>query len=131
MALLWSFGLPKVENSLYFHHRSSKSSNDDNAPAEQAKQDQVGPMELLWSHFHSAYTNPLVLQWSLWYAIGLAGYLQVTTYMQVVWKSFDNVPSVSTKKAFRFISKFLNSYCRSFGMEASMPPLLLWRLFSH
>lgn len=127
MALLWSFALPKVENSLYFHHRSNKSSVE-NAPADDAnstldKQDQLRPMQLLWSHFHSAYTNPMVLQWSLWYAIALAGYLQVTTYMQVVWKSFDNVPTVSTRKGLEDIGK-INVHYRSSGMVAWMPLLL-------
>ncbi|KAL7728587.1 hypothetical protein ACLKA6_012585 [Drosophila palustris] len=87
LALFWAFGLPRVERSLYFHNKP------DATTAEHAVST-VGPMQLLWSHFRSAYTNPMVLQWSLWYAIGLAGYLQVTTYMQVVWKSFENEPTI-------------------------------------
>lgn len=124
MALLWSFGLPKVENSLYFHHQTSKSNNE-NTPDEQAKHNQMGPMMLLWIHFHSAYTNPMVLQWSLWYAIALAGNLQVTTYMQVVWKSFDNLPNVSTCIDFRFVSefKFLLQVIWNGGVDAAFTAL--------
>ncbi|KAH8420806.1 hypothetical protein KR222_005454 [Zaprionus bogoriensis] len=97
LALLWSFALPKVDNSLYFHQQIAVENAPDsaaNAVPTAAKPDKLRPLRLLWTHFHSAYTNPLVLQWSLWYAVGLAGYLQVTTYMQVVWTSFDNVPNV-------------------------------------
>ncbi|XP_034488291.1 thiamine transporter 1 [Drosophila innubila] len=98
LALLWSFGLPNVKKSLYFHNKPDTAtiehSSVENADSSVAKQNQIGPLQLLWSHFRSAYTNPMVLQWSLWYAIGLAGYLQVTTYMQVVWKSFENEPTI-------------------------------------
>ncbi|XP_032592950.1 thiamine transporter 1 isoform X2 [Drosophila grimshawi] len=105
LALLWSFGLPKVEKSLYFHRKTNSNDNvktptdnveriTDTPQPPIAKEDRIQPLNLLWSHFYSAYTNPLVQQWSLWYAISLAGQLQVTTYMQVVWKSFDNEPTV-------------------------------------
>ncbi|XP_030565762.1 thiamine transporter 1 [Drosophila novamexicana] len=110
LALLWAIGLPRVEKSLYFHRKASASveANTPVAPVDNiapkdakdapelsvAKKDRVQPIQLLWAHFHSAYTNPMVLQWSLWYAISLAGYLQVTTYMQVVWKSFENEPTI-------------------------------------
>lgn len=97
-ALLWAFVLPKVEKSLYFHHKPAISTIEhqsvENTETTVVKENHTRPLQLLWSHFRSAYTNPLVLQWSLWYAIGLAGYLQVTTYMQVVWKSFENEPTV-------------------------------------
>ncbi|KAH8311297.1 hypothetical protein KR044_005451 [Drosophila immigrans] len=95
LALLWAFGLPKVKKSVYFHHKPNTAAiqnpSSPNAPSEQQR---LGPVALLWSHFRSAYSNPMVLQWSLWYAIALAGYLQVTTYMQVVWKSFEDEPTI-------------------------------------
>ncbi|XP_034130899.1 thiamine transporter 2 isoform X2 [Drosophila guanche] len=107
LALFWSFGLPKVEKSLYFHNQSldTKSEaaaieNGSNMPEEKvatpspATKPGVQALQLLWSHFHSAYTNPMVLQWSLWYAMILAGFLQISTYMQVVWKSY-NEPTIA------------------------------------
>ncbi|KAH8243836.1 hypothetical protein KR032_010495 [Drosophila birchii] len=110
VALLWAFFLPKVDKSVYFHNRSEaikdevrpdsdgleKGPDQANAEVTEAK---VTPnpnrgLQLLWSHFRSAYTNSLVVQWSLWYAMSLAGFLQVSTYMQVVWKSFENEPTI-------------------------------------
>ncbi|XP_017083877.1 thiamine transporter 2 [Drosophila eugracilis] len=113
VALVWAFGLPKVEKSLYFHNRTEaiqdESKSDDrglekgsqNNPNEAepkttpSPSKKIKPWQLLWSHFRSAYTNPLVIQWSLWYAICLSGFLQITTYMQVVWKSFENEPTIA------------------------------------
>lgn len=110
-ALLWAFGLPKVDKSLYFHNRAEalqgvsnggleKGSDQGDAKETEPKttpnpSKRVSALQLLWSHFRSAYTNSLVVQWSLWYAISLAGFLQITTYMQVVWKSFENEPTIA------------------------------------
>jgi len=113
-ALLWAFGLPKVEKSVYFHNKTEAiqvAGKSDGGGLEKGSEDtdgketepktvtspskKVPAWQLLWSHFRSAYTNSLVVQWSLWYAISLSGFLQITTYMQVVWKSFANEPTVS------------------------------------
>uniref|UniRef100_A0A6P4EYK2 Thiamine transporter 2 n=1 Tax=Drosophila rhopaloa TaxID=1041015 RepID=A0A6P4EYK2_DRORH len=114
VALLWAFGLPKVEKSLYFHNKTEAIKGDTKPDdggmekgSDQGKPEEIKPKtssnpsekipawQLLWSHFRSAYTNTLVVQWSLWYAISLAGFLQITTYMQVVWKSFENEPTIA------------------------------------
>ncbi|XP_037732185.1 thiamine transporter 2 [Drosophila subpulchrella] len=113
-ALLWAFSLPKVEKSVYFHNRTEaiqvagksdgggleKGSGDTDGKETEPKtvpspSKKVPAWQLLWSHFRSAYTNHLVIQWSLWYAISLSGFLQITTYMQVVWKSFANEPTIA------------------------------------
>ncbi|KAH8374644.1 hypothetical protein KR200_002395 [Drosophila serrata] len=113
VALVWAFFLPKVDKSVYFHNRSEankdeikpdsggleKASEQANAEVTEAKvtpipNKSVQALQLLWSHFQNAYTNPLVVQWSLWYAMSLAGFLQISTYMQVVWKSFENEPTI-------------------------------------
>lgn len=107
-ALLWAFFLPKVEKSLYFHNRSEaieggtksdggnlEKGSEQPSNEEASQEKKIPALQLLWSHFRSAYTNPLVIQWSLWYAISLAGFLQITTYMQVVWKSFENEPTIA------------------------------------
>lgn len=129
-ALLWTILLPKVEQSLYFHQQvaASGSVNKEADAPEQpkeisneqfnelsvAKKDRAQPLQLLWSHFHLAYTNVIVLQWSLWYAISLAGSLQVATYMQVLWKSFENEPKVSKKRIQFFVIP--HSFHRLYGM---------------
>ncbi|XP_034665942.1 thiamine transporter 1 [Drosophila subobscura] len=112
MAMLWAFGLPRVNKSLYFHRdetfdtpeaiseQSSYTQTDlpGDSSLEISSQSQprlIKAMHLLWSHFRSAYTNGRVIQWSLWYAIGLAGYLQVTYYMQLLWKVIEPEPLIA------------------------------------
>ncbi|XP_066587362.1 thiamine transporter 1-like [Prorops nasuta] len=41
--------------------------------------------KLLWTDFWSAYTNVHVIKWSAWWAFATCGYLQVATYMQLIW----------------------------------------------
>ncbi|EDW67205.1 thiamine transporter 1 [Drosophila virilis] len=118
LAMLWAFGLPKVDKSLYFHREvylreatpetpqtnqlqlqlePQLESGEPDVASQQTTDQQVqyNPMRLLWQHFYNAYTNPRVVQWSLWYAIGLAGYLQVTYYMQVLWKVIEPEPQIA------------------------------------
>ncbi|KAH8312715.1 hypothetical protein KR044_012438 [Drosophila immigrans] len=115
LAMLWAFSLPKVKKSLYFHREAylTEPSLTTTMPKPGELQEAVAAVEadmvsqqastqmqssagaLLWQHFHNAYTNPRVVQWSLWYAIGLAGYLQVTYYMQVLWKEIEPTPHIA------------------------------------
>uniref|UniRef100_A0A182S6A4 Thiamine transporter 1 n=1 Tax=Anopheles maculatus TaxID=74869 RepID=A0A182S6A4_9DIPT len=44
---------------------------------------------LLWTHFRTSYTNRSVLQWSIWYALAMAGYIQILAYVQALWSSID------------------------------------------
>ncbi|KAH8334697.1 hypothetical protein KR074_003981 [Drosophila pseudoananassae] len=111
LAFIWGFFLPRVEKSLYFHNKTeaiqenvqSDANGLENAsePRKELDSESKNPsfskkinqaLELIWLHFRSAYTNPLVVQWSLWYAVNYAGYQQITTYMQVAWNSFDDKP---------------------------------------
>ncbi|XP_030374801.1 thiamine transporter 2-like isoform X2 [Scaptodrosophila lebanonensis] len=113
LAMCWAFFLPRVQLSLYFHQKTPQASNElqghvnmavseTTAPSEASlskgsestAKSSIQPLQLLWLHFRSAYTNPMVVQWSLWYAVALAGYLQATSYIQVLWKSFENEPSI-------------------------------------
>lgn len=96
--------MPSVKRSLYFHRdeqiqkntpkRENISDKDQVVVNEQTQIHQKSPLLLLWSHFRNAYTNPFVLQWSIWYAVGFCGYLQVTYYVQVLWKDIEPNPSV-------------------------------------
>ncbi|KAI4502894.1 hypothetical protein M0802_001938 [Mischocyttarus mexicanus] len=51
--------------------------------------------ELLWKHFLNAYTNSDVVKWSMWWALSTCGYLQITSYAQLVWQttvqSYDEI----------------------------------------
>ena len=42
---------------------------------------------LLWEDFVKAYTNKHVVKWSLWWAFATCGYLQVISYVQLLWKN--------------------------------------------
>ncbi|XP_061394460.1 thiamine transporter 1 [Musca vetustissima] len=44
---------------------------------------------LLWQHTVSAYTNPTVLKWSIWWSLATCGQLQVISYAQILWKEID------------------------------------------
>ncbi|KAI8129812.1 Folate transporter 1 [Lucilia cuprina] len=108
IAALWAFVLPKVDRSLYFHRKPyvSEKSNEitppsqsiENCNADDEKSDKLllaSPTKLLWSHFSNAYTNIKVLQWSIWYAVGLCGYLQVISYVQLLWKDIKPNPDIA------------------------------------
>ncbi|KAH8343695.1 thiamine transporter 1 [Drosophila kikkawai] len=107
IAMLWAFGLPKVHKSLYFHReqiatdidQQTQLPGEDNldvaVPHPKAPPKKPRALVLIWDHTRTAYTNPRVVQWSLWYAIGLAGYLQVTYYMQVLWKVIEPEPLIA------------------------------------
>ena len=110
IATFIAIALPRVNRSLYFHReskeveyftKSSETSNSSSSPIPstdhqcqledkpQERNVSSSPLRLLWTHFKNAYTNPSVLQWSAWYAVGFCGYLQVTYYVQLVWKNIE------------------------------------------
>ncbi|XP_017118580.1 thiamine transporter 1 [Drosophila elegans] len=122
VAMLWAFGLPRVDKSLYFHREQLPIADQQTqlpgeGHMEVADQHQEGTprqpraLGLLWLHFRNAYTNPRVIQWSLWYAIGLAGYLQVTYYMQVLWKVIEPEPLIAWNGAVDAVLTALAALC--------------------
>jgi len=42
---------------------------------------------LLWKHFVQAYTNYRVIKWSAWWALSTCGYLQIVSYIQLLWQT--------------------------------------------
>lgn len=44
----------------------------------------------LWRDFKHAYSNIYVLKWSLWWCVATCGFLQVLTYVQLLWDSILN-----------------------------------------
>jgi len=42
---------------------------------------------LLWKHFVHAYTNYRVVKWSAWWALSTCGYLQIISYIQLLWQT--------------------------------------------
>lgn len=45
--------------------------------------------KLLWSHFIVSYSNRTVLIYSIWWALSTAGYLQIISYVQLLWQQID------------------------------------------
>lgn len=42
---------------------------------------------LLWHHFVQSYSNPTIIMWSLWWALGMAGFVMVQIYVQLLWQA--------------------------------------------
>lgn len=102
LATIWAMSLPGVKTSLYFHrNRQTETSNlvvesgnsaghgngGDVVEKEAAANSKIGAGALLWSHFRNSYRKRKVREWSLWYAMGMCGYLQIVTYVQVIWNA--------------------------------------------
>lgn len=49
----------------------------------------VSAFVLIWVHFKTLFTNLTVLQWSIWYALAMAGYIQTIAYIQALWSEVD------------------------------------------
>lgn len=45
---------------------------------------------LLGQHVVSAYSKPVVVEWSIWWALATCGQLQVVSYVQFLWKEIDD-----------------------------------------
>lgn len=48
-----------------------------------------GALELFWIHFKISYSNKVVIQWSFWWALAMCGFLQVQSYVQLLWQEID------------------------------------------
>lgn len=92
------FYAPKPLAPLNCEAMTSDDSSATDAPAARppttttAVQPAKRAFPLLWSQFCRAYSNADVLIWSLWYAVGMCGYLQAISYIQVLWTAIDSRP---------------------------------------
>ncbi|XP_050461134.1 thiamine transporter 1-like [Cataglyphis hispanica] len=112
-ATIWAFFLPSVNQSIYFHRTSiSDGEQEDKGPfdyqltTEPAKnrcftisrtplfRKIKNAYALLWKHFLQAYINYRVVKWSFWWALATCGYLQISSYVQLLW--IDAVKSDDT-----------------------------------
>ncbi|XP_025073603.1 thiamine transporter 1-like [Pogonomyrmex barbatus] len=110
----WSLFLPSVNQSMYFHrvsisdeeqgtraldHQLQYSSSPQNVEKSKAKHCRFAisnasllrkiknAYALLWKHFIQAYTNYRVTKWSIWWALATCGYLQISSYIQLLWQT--------------------------------------------
>lgn len=93
--------LPTVPQSIYFHRSASPQLTSNNIPNTNHIDTQptfsrtfFEAFKLIWHQFVHAYRNGQVLLWSMWYACGLCGFLQVLNYVQSLWIAIDNRPEV-------------------------------------
>uniref|UniRef100_A0A182NKA2 Reduced folate carrier n=1 Tax=Anopheles dirus TaxID=7168 RepID=A0A182NKA2_9DIPT len=110
-SLLWSFLLPPVKTSVYFYARDDTeklATTPASITAEPTKEIESGTIttktavnqpkprfsasravRLLWTHLIAAYRQLPVVQWSLWWALAMAGFIQVQVYVQLLWHEID------------------------------------------
>lgn len=113
-ATLWAFFLPSVPQSIYFHRKDDNhislthkedivlQQNNVNQifqRSEQSKEYSSSRLNisliykvkkayiLLWKDFLGAYSNSHVIKWSIWWSFSTCGYLQVISYIQLLWKT--------------------------------------------
>ncbi|XP_076165974.1 thiamine transporter 1 [Ptiloglossa arizonensis] len=122
IALIWAFFLPSVDQSIYFHRKNENHTSITNNVLIASQQDNLSevshisqqhvkrtPMQtnlpivqkvrqaymLLWKDFLLAYSNSHVVKWSMWWSFSTCGYLQIISYIQLLWQtavsSGDNI----------------------------------------
>ncbi|XP_058445950.1 thiamine transporter 1-like [Malaya genurostris] len=105
-ATVWALFLPSVMTSMYFHRAAVSTGVDeflednernDNGSIGYTKSISKVPLKrkfisafvLIWMHFKTSFTNLTVLEWSIWYALAMAGYIQVIAYAQALWSEVE------------------------------------------
>lgn len=110
-ATIWSLLLPSVGTSLYFHkrvpdetdamiaadcpHIDTVASIDDDRHRLCGQDKFAAAVRQFGLHFKSSYTNYNVIIWSVWYAVAMCGYLQIISYIQVLWTNVENKHEVN------------------------------------
>jgi len=114
LATIWAFWLPGVKNSIYFHRKKEEVvENGEKLNISPKKEENA--FQLLWSHFKMSYSDIEVIQWSLWYAIGNCGFVQITTYIQVLWNTIDDSQDVIWNGAVEAIVTLLSAIVTLFA----------------
>lgn len=105
-ATVWALMLPPVQTSMYFHRaaigrtdvgeptdeqsfENDLASDKNSVASSSTRRKVISAFVLIWVHFKSSFTNLTVLQWSIWYALAMAGYIQVLAYIQFLWSNVD------------------------------------------
>lgn len=100
ISVFWAIALPAVGVSLYFH-APVDSENPEREDISERKLDRNGKkvaapqssykraVFILFSHFKDSYSDPVVIQWSLWWALASCGFTQVQMYIQFLWQQIN------------------------------------------
>ncbi|XP_066143387.1 thiamine transporter 1-like [Euwallacea fornicatus] len=83
-ATFWSFFLPPVKQSIYFHR--------DPIPQSLRKKSRSA-FGLMWNHFKDGYSSKYLIKWSIWWSLATCGFIQVQVYMQPLWADIVNDPN--------------------------------------
>lgn len=120
-AFLWALSLPSLKHSLYFHRAKTNQLQvvDENTPVNR-EEDHGGKcseaITILWEDFKYAYTNPYVIKWSFWWALATCGYMQVMTYVQLLWIEIGGKQQVAFNGAVEAVYTVISaSAALSFG----------------
>ncbi|KAG4067750.1 hypothetical protein HA402_005522 [Bradysia odoriphaga] len=107
ISLAWALSLPAVGGSMYFHTPTENHlPRNSSVPITLSRainptdnriftQDGINWMKfrrawrLLWNHFTISYSNPVVIQWSFWWALAMCGFMQVQLYIQFLWQQIN------------------------------------------
>nr|CAD7429829.1 unnamed protein product [Timema monikensis] len=112
LATVWAVLLPPAKENIYFQRISQNSGNEVSSEAKHRAQQQTNAemvvstqtlssdmntmtycqkcskiYTLLWKDFVAAFTNWYVVKWSIWWALATCGYLQITTYVQLLYET--------------------------------------------
>ncbi|RZC35229.1 thiamine transporter 2-like [Asbolus verrucosus] len=86
VATIWSLFLPSVKKTIYFHRGIEYE--------ERYSRKFLNAFVLMKKHFLDSFSNWYVLKWSLWWALSTCGFIQVQTYMQVLWNQIQDDPNI-------------------------------------
>lgn len=104
--MVWAIALPAVGMSLYFYadtenpkemlHITASAAvpavDSDKDLVESKKKSQFSAkraVRLLLTHFKESYSDMVVVQWSLWWALAACGFTQVQMYIQFLWQQIN------------------------------------------
>ncbi|XP_055533314.1 thiamine transporter 1-like [Wyeomyia smithii] len=87
--------LPRAPESVYFNKKQTpeaignevKDANTKKLPTASDSLRELSLPELLWLHVKSAYSNYIVLRYSIWQALASCIYYQTQLYAQILWSS--------------------------------------------
>ncbi|CAO1408549.1 unnamed protein product [Diamesa tonsa] len=92
LATIWALFIPPVNNSIYFNQ--GIRDDDELVPESLTHHRITNAFALIWMHFKNAYKNPVVLLWSFYYAVCSGLYVQVISYIQLLWQDIDDTQEV-------------------------------------
>lgn len=82
-ASIWSFLLPSVPKSIYFHQDPEKQ-------VLTSKGKYRAAFGLMKDHFLESFSNRYVAKWSIWWALSTGGFIQIQAYIQPLWSEIHS-----------------------------------------